>query len=708
MTLMCKQLLMKHYILWLGMSVVLSAQASTAPEFPADTPAWQAAAVEPAAVHLARPSTNQIDWQEQERTLFVCFGIATYEGREYDADGQTDLTKIDPKDFDADAICLAAKSWGAKQVLLVASHVGGFCLWPTETSDYHIGNTPWRDGKGNMVKEVADACRRHGLNMGLYLYPDDTRFAKGFGRAGRTDDPADQETWNRQFIQRWEEILTICGPDLVNEIWLDGGCVIDVIPTVKRLAPRAVVFNKGDYERVRWPGNEKGVVPEVNWSSIDRDTLLRQRGGAYHGSDPDGDTWAPFECDTPLYDHNWFWHPRNEAKRKSLAHLMHTYVKSVGNGAVLLLNATPNTDGVLPEGDRLRYKEFGEAIERNFGQPLAQTEGAVIDKIALCPLKNRKQINCVDIWEDYRLGHRIRSFVVEGYINGQWKWLAEGKSVGRRKLLFFPTVETDRVRVRVTESVGTPVFRSVRLHRVEDGLAQTSIPPVSSMATVTTSTIHSSGYEGFRLIDNNARTRWAAKDGDPDPWVELDLGREQKFAGATFYELADRVRAFRILTRNDTDQPWRTVHEGTTIGRVHKVQFERVTGRFVRLHILKYEGPAPTLFTWDLHDRPEAFETVGLWQAGEQGNWNLSTAINEAGAYEVRFIDGEGQVMKVASATLMFEGGAAKPEDLSGVGSKTLVITRTQAIGPGASSSLRAVVEAPQNAKGRVQIRPLN
>ena len=132
-------------------------------------PAWDAAAAEPAAARLARPSANQYAWHEQERTFFVCIGVATWEGTEYDADGKTNLAVINPEKFDADAICKAAKSWGARQILLVCKHVGGFCLWPTATTDYHIGNTPWLGGKGNLVGQVAEACRRNGLKMGVYL-----------------------------------------------------------------------------------------------------------------------------------------------------------------------------------------------------------------------------------------------------------------------------------------------------------------------------------------------------------------------------------------------------------------------------------------------------------------------------------------------------------------------------------------------------------
>jgi alpha-L-fucosidase len=667
-------------------------------------PAWDAALREPAAAHLARPSANQYAWHEQERTMFVCIGVPTWEGTEYDADGRTDLSKIDPAEFDADAIALAAKSWGARQLLLVCTHVGGFALWPTETTDYHIGRTPWRNGEGDMVREVAEACRRHGLKMGVYLYPDDTRFARGIGRSGRTDDPARQEEWNRLYIRQWEEVLTLCGPDLINEVWLDGGCIIDIEPTIRRLAPKAVFFGWTKHEPIRWVGNERGIAPDVNWNAIRREDLVANHG--HRASDPDGDSWAPVETNTTLYDHYWFWTPANETRRKSVDHLMHLFVKSVGNGSIFLLNSTPNTTGLLPEDDVKRYAEFGEAIERNFGRPLGRTEAPVVGVEAECAPDGPVTINCADVWEDYRLGHRIREFVVEGWTGGGWVKLAEGEAVGRRKLVFFPPTTVDRVRVRVTRSVGTPVIRLLQVHQVDPALAGALIPPLSRQAPATASSIHSAPYAVEMLVDGDTSTRWGAADGDPDPWVELDLGRPRKIARATLSELADRVRAFRIEYRNTPDGEWRIAHEGTTIGETWASDFDRVTARFVRLQIQEYTGPAPTLWSWELFDRADAFETVGTWQAGAEGAWDLSTAINEAGRYEIQFIDDDGAPMRVVSAQLFFEGEAAAADNFSGVGETSLRLSRSQAIGPGASSRLQARIDAPAGRTGKVLLRP--
>jgi alpha-L-fucosidase len=564
-----------------------------------------------------------------------------------------------------------------------------------------VRNTPWRGGKGDLVKELADACRRNGLTIGIYLYPDDVRFTKSMGRGGRTDDPARQEEWSRLFRTQWEEVLTICGPDLVREVWLDGGCVIDLSDILQRLAPNAVVF-QGRNATIRWVGNEAGVSRDPNWNSLKRADLL-SGGATQEQSDPDGDVWAPVECDTPLYDHNWFWNKGNEQRRKSLDKLLDLYVQSVGRGSVLLLNATPNTEGRLPEGDRARYAELGRAIERNLAAPIASVRNKRGISVTL-DLHGARKVNCSDLWEDYRQGHRIRGYVVEARVDGAWVPVASGKAVGRRKLDLFAPVKADRLRVHTTEAVGTPVIRLFQAHCVEDRLALAHRTPISQGCAATASTSHSAPYEPKYILDGDTGTRWGSVDGDPDPWVEIDLGRPRKFARAQIMELADRVRSFVIETRASSSDPWREAYRGTTIGTQRQSDFDRVTGRYVRFHILKYAGPGPTLWEFQLFDRPEAWETAGRW-AGSDVTINLTSVITEAGQYEVQFVGEDGKPVEVLSADAMFEERAAEPSALSGIGTTTLTLSRTQAVGPGTSTAITVELKAAAGARGAVKVR---
>jgi alpha-L-fucosidase len=657
--------------------------------------------VRPLRAPLAKPSAAQYAWHEQERLLFVCLGVATWLGTEYDTDGKFDLTKMNPSHFDADGICRAAKAWGAKEVLLVASHVGGFCWWPTTTTEYCVRNIPWRGGKGNLVKEVADACRKHALSIGIYLYPDDVRFTKSIGAGGKTDDPARQAEWNRLFRTQWEEVLGFCGPDLVREVWLDGGSIIDLSDILKRLAPNAVVF-QGRNASIRWVGNEAGISRDPNWNSLRRADLA-SGGATQDQGDPDGDAWAPVECDTPLYDHNWFWNAGNEQKRKSLDRLMDLYVQSAGRGSVLLLNATPNTTGRIPEGDMARYTEFGHAIERNFGHPVASVK-SVSGRTATLDLGGPEQVNCVDLWEEYGEGHRIRAYTVEGRVGGAWQKLASGTAVGRRKIDLFAPVTVDRIRVRITEAVGTPTLRLLQAHRVDDRLAHAHQTPLSQGCAATASTSHSAPYEPGYLVDGDTGSRWGSVDGDRDPWVVIDLGRPRKFARARIMELADRVQAFTIETRSAPDQPWRTLHTGSTIGAAWQADFERVTGRYVRLHILKYTGPGPTLWEFQLYDHPEAWEMAGQWR-GAEATVDLSAVVTEAGQYDVRFVTADGVPVPIVEAKAILEGRPAASGVVTGIGTDTVTLNRTQAIGPGASTAIQARLKVDAGAQVMAKVR---
>lgn len=190
------------------------------------------------------------------------------------------------------------------------------------------------------------------------------------------------------------------------------------------------MFNGRKREPVRWVGNERGIAPDENWNSLRREDIDLGDAAA-RASDPDRDLWAPVECDTTLYDHNWFWNPRNEAKRKSLDHLLHVFVKSAGNGSILLLNSNPDTSGRIPAGDVTRHAEFGTAIERNFGRPSGPTSAPVVGHTASSKVAAPGVINCADIWEDCRRGHRIRGFVVEGRCGQDWIPLATGTAATR-------------------------------------------------------------------------------------------------------------------------------------------------------------------------------------------------------------------------------------------------------------------------------------
>ena len=328
------------------------------------------AADQPTKANLARPTPQQYAWQEQERIMFVCLDPCTWQGREYD-NHSTPLSAINPTQLDTDQWCRAAKLWGAKEILFVAKHTGGFCWWQTETTKYGIKHAAWKSGKGDVLAELSASCRKQGLNLGIYVYPGDDTWDAPMGSGGRTKDPTKQEAYNKVFRQQLTEVLTRYGK--IAEVWFDGSCAIDVSDILKQHAADAVIF-QGPQATIRWPGTESGRLPYPAWNSLLSKDLKTGVATAAHGN-PDGDAWAPLEADTTLYNHNWFWSAANEAKRKSLDELMDIYYKSAGRGGVLLLNSTPNTNGLIPDGDLKLYEAFGQEIERRFSRPVAEITG---------------------------------------------------------------------------------------------------------------------------------------------------------------------------------------------------------------------------------------------------------------------------------------------------------------------------------------------
>lgn len=414
------------------------------------------------AVHLAKPSPQQYAWHEQERLMFIHFGMATWQGREYD-NFTTDLRRINPYNLNTDDWCKVAQSFGAKQIIFVAKHVGGFCWWPTETTDYNVSHTPWKAGKGDLVAEISASCKKYGLKLGLYLYPGDDKWGAGLGSGGRTSDPSKQEAYNRIYRQQLTELLTNYGT--ITEVWFDGNCVIDVKDILEKYAKDAVIF-QSPQASIRWVGNEEGYAPYPAWNGINSADLQTGVATAVQGN-PDGDTWSPLECDVPLYNHNWFWSPANEAKRRSVGDLMKIYYRSAGRGAVMLLNATPDTLGVIPPGDVTRFSELGKEIERRFSSPL-KTITDIKGNEAIITFDKPTTVNHLVTMEDYREGERIRAYNLEGWVNDHWELLYAGSSVGRMKIDFFKDITVTKIRIQITKSAAQPLIRSFVAFKIED------------------------------------------------------------------------------------------------------------------------------------------------------------------------------------------------------------------------------------------------
>jgi alpha-L-fucosidase len=408
---------------------------------------------------LARPSAAQAVWQDLEIGMFVHFAPNTWQDREYD-DRSTPLSAITP-DVDTDQWVAVAEALGARYVVLVAKHVGGFCVWQTETTDYGIRHTPWRDGRGDVMADLSASCARRGIGLGVYLSPRDDTF--GAGPSGRCATPELQQRYDAVYRRQLVELLTGYGP--IMELWLDGSSVVPTGDLVRRYAPAAMVF-QGPQATIRWVGNEDGFAPYPAWNALARSDAATGVATALHG-DPDGDAWMPLEVDVSLRRPNWFWSTTNHVNILSLDALLEIYYRSVGRGAQLLLNVTPDRSGRVPEPDARRVAELGSEIRRRFASPLAEADGRGRELMVRLP--GPRHVDHVVLAEDIAGGERIRAYRLEGRSAGEWLPLGSGSAVGHKRIQPVGPIEVDAVRLVVTASAAEPLI--ARLAAFDTGVA---------------------------------------------------------------------------------------------------------------------------------------------------------------------------------------------------------------------------------------------
>ena len=354
--------------------------------------------------HLALPTADQIKWQDLEMGMFIHFAPNTWQGVEQD-NLSTPLSEIDPKQLNTDQWASTAVDLGAKYIVFVAKHSGGFCMWQTETTKYSIGNTPWRSGHGDVLADVSASCRKFGLKLGVYVSPRDAKHGAGIG--GLCKSPAQQKIYNAIYRRQLTEVLSRYGSMV--EIWFDGSNVIPVGDILDRYAPHAMIF-QGPHATIRWAGNENGFVPYPAWNSISAADAKTGVATALN-SDPNGSVWMPNEVDVSILRPDWFWSPTSQRNLLTLDAMVEIYYRSIGRGAQLLLNIPPDTTGLMPADDVTRAKQFGEEIQRRFGKSVAETSGSG-DSVML-PLPAGSRVDTFLMQEDCSFGERVRQYKIE-------------------------------------------------------------------------------------------------------------------------------------------------------------------------------------------------------------------------------------------------------------------------------------------------------
>ena len=465
------------------------------------------------------PSAKQLEWQDLEMTAFIHFGINTFTDREW-GNGKESPAIFNPEGLDARQWVRILKDAGFKMVILTAKHHDGFCLWPTETTEHSVASSPWREGNGDVVAELADACHEMGMKLGIYLSPWD-RNAPSYG---------DSEKYNDLFVRQLTELLTNYGK--IDEVWFDGACGeglngkkqeydwVRFRSVMESLQPGAVLAIMGD--DVRWVGNEKGMGRETEWSATPLTPGIYAESSASNAalgifqkspdlgsrelvSRADRMYWWPSEVDVSIRP-GWFFHDTEQPR--SLRELSEIYLNSVGRNSVLLLNVPPDRSGRIAPADSARLAELGQWIRRNFSSPIS------------CGT-----VNCAVLQEDISKGQRVEEFAVMAWKNGESEEVARGTTIGHKRILTFDPVEADSLSVKVISSRGEPNLLPVKAYFI-------NMPE------------NEDAKEAVRLADDG----WTLS----DDGLTIELGAQQQFAGFAYLPNPENpITAYKFLISND-------------------------------------------------------------------------------------------------------------------------------------------------------------
>lgn len=451
------------------------------------------------------PTEEQLKWHELEQYAFIHFTINTFTDKEWGF-GDEPESLFNPTETDVSQWVKVIKDAGLKAVILTAKHHDGFCLWPSIYTEHSIKYSPYKNGNGDMVKELSEACKKEGLLFGIYLSPWDRNHAE-YGR----------EEYVTYYRNQLEEIFTNYGP--IFEMWFDGANGGDgyygganekrringktyydwptTIEMVRKMEPKVLFFSDAG-PSIRWVGNERGIAGETNWNTISNDTLYAGQADItdlLNTGHPEGQQWIPAEVDVSIRP-GWFYHAHEDSLVKTPEKLFDIYLTSVGRGSNLLLNIPPDRRGLVHENDVAALQGWKRLMDEAFATNLAlnapasassvrgdsKTYGASMltdgkpdtywatdDEVTTgsieITLPSPTLVKYVTLREFIRLGQRVKAFTVETKVNGAWKQVAAATTIGYKRILKLDTpVEAEAIRVNITESKACPVLSEVEVY----------------------------------------------------------------------------------------------------------------------------------------------------------------------------------------------------------------------------------------------------
>ncbi len=457
------------------------------------------------------PSERQLAWHELQYYAFVHFNMNTFTNMEWGTGGESPQ-QFNPTELDTRQWARVAKEAGMKGIIITAKHHDGFCLWPTKTTEHSVKNSPWKDGKGDLIKDLSDACAEYGLKFGIYLSPWD-RHDKDYGNP----------EYVKKFHEQLRELLTNYGE--VFEVWFDGANggsgyygganetrKIDnktyyewdkAEAIVRELQPNAVIFSDGGPD-IRWVGTEKGWANETNWSIMRRDEIYPgwPRYVELRSGHEDGTHWLPAEVNTSIRP-GWYYHPREDHQVKTLPRLIRTFYESIGRNGNFLLNLPVDTRGLVHEEDVKQLMALKEQLDKDFANELAQgktviatdergddagfgaqnvndgnaetywaTNDSISRAMITIDLGEPTEVNRIVIQEYIPLGQRVKRFILDAEVDGEWVEIDGQTTVGYKRILRFDTVKATKIRVNFLDAKGPLAISNIELYRAPNLLIE--------------------------------------------------------------------------------------------------------------------------------------------------------------------------------------------------------------------------------------------
>ena len=427
------------------------------------------------------PTQAQLTWQNAELVAVFHYDLHVFDGKKYNQAYNritpiADVNMFNPQQLDTDQWIRSVKAMGAKIAILTATHETGFALYQSDVNPYCLKAVKWRDGKGDIVRDFVNSCRKYGVKPGIYI---GIRWNSFLGvhdfvmpKDGSQFQKNRQHFYNKMCEGMTEELMSRYGDLAI--VWYDGGGHgpelggADILPIVEKYQKNIIFYHNSQRADIRWGGSELGTVYYPCWGgypypyshSKNQKEIFKDNFKLLRQGVADGKYYMPAMSDAPLRGYNgrheWFWEPGDDEHVFPLKNLMNMYMGSVGRNSTLILGVTPDNRGLLPDVDVKRLQEFGTEIKRRFGKPLASSKGE--GNKLLIKLNKPQKINCISLSEDISKGERVREYLVEGKVNGKWMTIASGSCVGHKRIEEIRPVQVSALRLKVIQSIGKPLI----------------------------------------------------------------------------------------------------------------------------------------------------------------------------------------------------------------------------------------------------------